>query len=157
MAVFSPYISLTLAWIYLHPCLLCFVYRLHLFVSMVHCRSKSLGSEHGNRRQRMCMPLTHETPGQFKAKALALSQQSRHILPWCYDNRRNALSVNSLGHIHHPFNQNKCYQWLYLADHLLARYTYGLRQPLHYSLPVYMYHGDDGEGRMFMIKVILNQ
>ena len=153
VAVFSPYISLTLAWIYLHPCSLCFVYRLHLFVSMAHCRSKSLeSSEHGNRRRRMCKPLTPETPGELKAKALALSPQSRLILPWCYDNRGNALSVKSLGHIHHPLNQNKCYRWLYLVDHQLARHTYGLRHPLHYSLPVYMYDGDDGEVRMFMMR-----
>ena len=93
----------------------------------------------------MCKPLTLETPGEFKAKAKALLQQLRHISPWCYDNRGNLLSVKSMGHIHHPFNQNKCYQWLYLADRLLASHTCGLRHPLEYSLAVYTYVYDQGE------------
>ena len=54
----------------------------------------------------------------------------RTVVPFLLDPRGNALSVNSFGHIHHPFNLSTALAWARLVDKLLESSTFGVREPL---------------------------
>ena len=94
---------------------------------MAACRASSLGTT-TRRRKRPAM--RQESLSELAASYDKQLVPQRTVVPFLLDPRGNALSVNSFGHIHHPFNLSTALAWARLVDKLLESSTFGVREPL---------------------------
>ena len=91
-------------------------------------RSASVG---GERRRRHQPKLRQETVSELKSSYDSENLQGKSVAPMFLDPRGNAMSVNSIGHIHHPCNLLSSWRkWARLVELLLESATFGLRNPL---------------------------
>jgi hypothetical protein len=90
-------------------------------------RSTSVG---GERRRKHKSRLTPETVAELKKTYDSENLRSKNVAPMFLDSRGNAMSVNSTGHIHHPYNLSTSWRWARLVELLLESATFGVRSPL---------------------------
>ena len=92
-------------------------------------RSRSVGGEH---RRKDPPRLRHETVSELKNSYDSQNLRWKSVAPMFLDLRGNAMSVKSIGHIHHPCNLLSSWRkWARLVELLLESATFGLRNPLN--------------------------
>ena len=124
------------AAIYDCPCFGCSNILPSAYGAMASRRSKSLGCEDRRKMRRVLNCESASTLKSLKAWYQSEDFGRKTVSPMFVDSRGNGLSVNSFGHIHHPFNLSTDWAWARFVEKLLDSSTVGLRTPLRIGCDV---------------------
>ena len=98
----------------------------------------------GRKRRPPCKPLRSEPIEVLQDFAQSLKNGRRAPQPWTHDLRGNAMSVNSLGHIHHPVRLHQsAVKWLMMVEKLAEAQTFGLRNNLSIAVDCVQYYTEN--------------